>query len=124
MNGTGKYRWGTIALSFQSIMQNPLGVGYDAVTKLLSTEDGLVAAKILTSAAALGLPWLIFTVYWLFAPILKANWSGIAKIVFILLYINTALAQSQEFYTGFVCIIIVALTSKVEGENENIMVYE
>lgn len=124
MSGTGKYRWGTIALSFQSIMKNPLGIGYDAVTTLLSTEDGLVAAKILTSAAALGLPWLIFTAYWLFAPILRTNWSGVAKIVFILLYINTALAQSQEFYTGFVCIVIVALASKVEEKNENIMVYE
>lgn len=124
MNGSGKYRWGTIALSFQSIMQHPLGVGYDAVTTLLSTEDGLVAAKILTSAAAFGLPWLIFIIYWLFAPILRANWSWTAKVVFILLYINTALAQSQEFYSGFVCLIIFALTSKEGEENENIMVHE
>jgi hypothetical protein len=105
---SGQYRIGTIELCIKSLAVYPLGVGYDAVQKLLSTRDGLVGAKILTSAAACGIPWLVFVLTWIFYTILASNRHWAYKIVFIVLYFNTALAQSQEFYPALIMFTIIA----------------
>ncbi len=119
LNSTGQYRFGTIELCLESIRQHPFGVGYDTITSILSTRKGLVAAKFLTTAAACGLQWTLFALIWLFAPIVKSNWSIVVKLLFILLFFNTALAQSQEFYTGFIMIICYAMVMCKEKGNNN-----
>lgn len=104
---TGKYRMGTIELSLYSLSRHPFGIGYDSFLTLLSTQDGLVAAKLLTSAAACGIPWLLFVVAWLLFPVLRSQSRWIIKVVLIVLYTNTALAQSQEFYPALMILIYV-----------------
>lgn len=129
---SGKYRMMTIELSLLSLLQKPLGVGYTVVSEMMEAQKGAVGAQLLRSAAACGLPWLIFVLVWLFVPVVKSKCHWAVKLVVTLLYINIALAQSQEFYPAIMVLIYVLGSdlcpnrrkeSELKG-NENIMVYK
>lgn len=104
-NGSGLARWGTIVTSIQSIIGNPLGVGYDKFAVMLNVEEtGYVAAAILSFGAVWGLIPLVFVLWWNFYPIMKFEISKKSKFLFVLLYLNTCLAQSSIFYPSLIAI--------------------
>lgn len=97
-NASSMARVGTIILTIGSILHHPFGIGYTNLNSLLRTDKtGFVAAEILTFGAVWGIIPLIFVLWWIFAPVIKKI-SKSATILFILLYINTLLAQSNMFY--------------------------
>lgn len=92
-------RVGTIILSIKSIIQNPLGIGYDNFQALLKTEEtGYVAAEIIAFGAVWGIIPLVFVLWWIFSP-LYGKMSKNINILYIILFINTLLAQSNIFYS-------------------------
>lgn len=115
-NGSSAARVGTIVLSIKSIIQHPLGIGYTNLGVLLNTEKtGFVAAEILSFAAVWGIiPW-IFVLWWIFSP-LKRNMRKSEMILYILLYINTMLAQSNMFYPAFILLPIAFKYGQVDAE--------
>lgn len=101
-NGSSAARVGTIVLSIKSIIRHPLGVGYTNLGALLNTEKtGFVAAEILSFPAVWGIiPWM-FVLWWIFSP-LKNKMRKLEIVLYILLYVNTLLAQSNMFYPAFI----------------------
>lgn len=95
---TGKYRWGTILICLNSMLSKPLGIGYDNLRVLMLEEEGLVAAQIMCTGAAMGVCTFVVILWWIFKPVLKMNTSIIFKVVYVFLYFNSALAQSSELY--------------------------
>lgn len=96
--GSGQYRLGTILLGLSTIFRHPLGVGYDSFTAMMNSYgEGLVAASIIRFAAIFGLiPWIIIMVL-VFKPLFKYERISFA-ILFVLLFVNTTLAQTDLFY--------------------------
>lgn len=101
---TGKYRWGTIIICFNSMITKPLGIGYDNLQFLMLEEEGLVAAQIMCTGAAMGVCTFVVFLWWIFKPVIKMNTGIIFKIVYIFLYFNSALAQSSELYAVLIMI--------------------
>lgn len=105
-NASSAARVGTILLVLISIVKHPFGIGYTNLGVLLNTEKtGFVAAEFLSFAAVWGIiPW-IFVLWWIFSP-LKRNMKKSEIVLYILLYINTTLAQSNMFYPAFILLPI------------------
>ncbi|VWM24755.1 O-antigen ligase like membrane protein [Collinsella intestinalis] len=103
-NGTGSYRSGMIDVCLRLIIDNPLGVGYDVLfATAASSGDGLVAAAFVAYAAVYGLiPWAI-VLFVIFYPVFKGQRLSSA-LLFVLLFINTTLAQTHFLYTGLLII--------------------
>ena len=101
-NSSSAARVGTILLTLISIVKHPFGIGYTNLGTLLNTEKtGFVAAEILSFAAVWGIiPW-IFVLWWIFSP-LKHKMRKSEIVLYILLYVNTLLAQSNMFYPAFI----------------------
>lgn len=107
--GTGVYRIYTISTCLISMVRHPFGVGYDEINKMLATlwDSSAAGAVLLGTGAALGVPTILFIICWTLYPIIKCEeLSTVAKVLFIFLYFNTELAQSEEIY---VTIIVVPL---------------
>lgn len=103
-NGTGLYRWGTILVGLDQIVKHPMGIGIDTFN-IAKNEyaKGLVAASLISFATIYGIiPWIILLIM-LFSPIRK-NESKNIYILFILLFVNTTLAQTHLLYPAFVMI--------------------
>lgn len=101
---TGSYRVGMIVVSVRSLLTHPFGVGYDQLFELSRVQgEGLVAASLVSFGAVYGLvPWLL-VLFLLFYPPLK--WLPPAQaILFILLFINTTLAQTHLLYTSLLLV--------------------
>lgn len=104
-DGSGLARWGTILISLRSMFVKPFGLGYDNFAQLLNTkETGYVAAAILSFGAIWGIIPLLFIIIWIFSPIVKSRLQWKDKILFVLLYFNTTLAQSDVFYPTLIII--------------------
>ena len=105
-NASSAARVGTIFLSIRSILKHPFGIGYTNLGALLNTEKtGFVAAEILSFAAVWGIiPWM-FVLWWIFSP-LKNKMKRFEIILYVLLYINTLMAQSSMLYPTFIVIPI------------------
>lgn len=102
---TGQYRMGTIMICLGLMFTKPLGIGYDAVSSaMIMGGEGLVAAQVMCTGAALGIVTFIGILIWLFAPVIKSNYGLIFKVLYVFLYFNTALAQSNEFYGALIFI--------------------
>lgn len=125
-NGTGKYRFGTIIVGINQIIECPFGVGMDAFT-IAKKEygDGLVAASLISFAAIYGIiPWFIM-LFMLFNPVSK-NENKKIYILFALLFINTTLAQTDFLYPAFIMIpmylkCIEEKKGDKNGKNTNIV---
>lgn len=101
--GSGDARWGTVVLCLASMVAHPLGIGYTNVLSMLNvSETGYLAAQIMQTGAALGVIPFCFILGWIFYPIFKSKLSPGEKWLFVLMYFNTALAQSREFYPALV----------------------
>ncbi|WP_462410348.1 hypothetical protein [Neobacillus sp. Marseille-QA0830] len=104
---TGEARMGTILLCIRTMLTYPFGIGYDSVHELLNVKvTGYLAAQIMQTGAALGILPFIIILIWIFIPIIKSNIKSSVKILFVILYFNTALAQSREFYPVLIIIPI------------------
>ena len=106
---TGIYRIGSIVASVTCMVQNPLGVGYDNINRIVQNNfAGSAGAILMITGAALGVTALLVFIGWTISPILRSeNISKVAKVVFILIWMNTALAQSEEIYTGIIFIPMI-----------------
>lgn len=100
--GTGRYRTTTILACITTMIKHPLGVGYDYLNTILTEYD--VGAIILMSGAALGVGELLSVLFWVHYPVIKYTDNRLATGVFTLMYINTTLAQTNQFYPALICI--------------------
>lgn len=121
---TGVYRVSSIMISISSMLQHPLGVGYDNMTAIISSANtGVAAAQILHTGAALGIIPFLVILLWIFKPIVRSNMSNCGKILFVFLYFNTALAQSSEFYPTLIMIpMFLHLMSKSDWKSEELII--
>lgn len=119
--GTGQYRLGTIIVSITSVIQHPLGVGYDRFNQLKDLyADGLVAASVASFAAVYGIiPWMI-SMYMVFWPVFKYE-KILTRVLFIILFFNTTLAQTDLFYPALMMIpVYYVIQNKYKGLGEEI----
>lgn len=96
-NGTGQYRIGTMEIAINSIMKNPLGVGYDNFNKLNDISNA--GAGFFTFGAVFGIIPFMFIIFWLIYPYFKKK-NIFFLILFLLLFFNTAMAQTYFLYPG------------------------
>lgn len=120
-DGTGQYRWGTIIVSLDVISKNPFGIGADALAvQKLAYGDGLVAASFFAFAAVYGIiPWLAVLAM-LFTPLFLYERKWIA-VLYVFLFINTTLGQSELIYAAFFMIpmfLVVTRNIKERSINE------
>ena len=115
-NASSAARVGTILLTLLSIVKHPFGIGYTNLGVLLNTEKtGFVAAEILSFAAVWGIiPW-IFVLWWIFYP-LRNKMRKSEIVLYVLLYVNTLLAQSNMFYPAFILLPIAFKYGYVDVE--------
>lgn len=108
LNATsGNARIGTILICLATMLEHPLGVGYNQIDALIDTEStGYLAAEIFRAGAACGVLTFVLMLAWIFYPVLNSNLNRKTKVLYILLYLNTALAQSSEFYPALIIIPI------------------
>lgn len=115
-NASSAARVGTIFLTIRSIFQHPFGIGYANLGDLLNTEKtGFVAAEILSFAAVWGVIPLFFVLWWIFSP-LKNKMKKLEIVLYILLYINTVLAQSKLFYPAFIVLPVAFKYASVDAK--------
>ena len=119
-NQSSAARVGTILLTTRTIIQHPFGVGYANIDMLLNSEEtGFAAAELLRFGAAWGVVPLFFVLWWMFRP-LKNNLKRSTIILYILLYFNTALAQSNVVYPVLI-IIPLAFIYFPMSSNKNLI---
>lgn len=118
--GTGRYRTTTIITCLTIMFRHPLGVGYDALMSFLTEYD--VGAIILMSGAALGVGELLSVLLWIHYPVFRYLERRLSAVIFMLLYLNTTLAQTNQFYPALICIPIFLYYYNVvgkEGHNDS-----
>lgn len=97
--GTGIYRTRTVVAAISAMFTHPFGMGAGELQRIIANEgSGNVAGAVFTMGAMLGFFPFILVLLWLFVPIVKSSLSNIEKLSIILLYFNTAIAQSSAFY--------------------------
>ena len=111
-SGTGQYRLGTMMISLATVFQHPLGVGYDAFYAARNAfGSGLVAASLLAFAAVYGIiPWLI-VLGMIFTPVFRYQRRAVA-FLYVLLFVNTTLAQTDLIYPAFFMIPMYLVATK------------
>ena len=111
-SGTGQYRLGTMIVSLATVFQHPLGVGYDAFYAARNAfGSGLVAASLLAYAAVYGIiPWLI-VLGMIFTPVFRHQRRAVA-FLYVLLFVNTTLAQTDLIYPAFFMIPMYLVATK------------
>lgn len=111
-SGTGQYRLGTMIVSLATVFQHPLGVGYDAFYAARNAfGSGLVAASLLAYAAVYGIiPWLI-VLGMIFTPVFRYQRRAVA-FLYVLLFVNTTLAQTDLIYPAFFMIPMYLVATK------------
>ena len=116
--GTGQYRTGTLMVCLDIMMNHPLGVGYDRFTMMKEAyAGGLVASSLLLFPAVFGvLPWLILLGL-LFLPLIVRERPMVACL-FIFLFVNTTLAQTDLLYPGFFMIPMYLVGAAAKKEEE------
>ena len=112
--GTGRAIIGTILVSLLAISQDPFGIGYTQFEIMKNTfGHALVAASITSYAAVYGvIPWIL-TMYIIFKPVLRYG-TKIISVVFVLIFVNTTLAQTYLLYPGLMIIPIYLSVMKRE----------
>ena len=105
--GSGQYRLGMIYYSLSLIINNPFGVGYDVFNNGL--ESGLVAASLVSFAAVFGIISWIIVIVFVFYPVFKYERMSIA-ILFLCMFINTTLAQTDLLYPAQIMIPLYLIT--------------
>lgn len=113
--GTGRARTGTIAVSIQSILNDPWGIGADKFD-VLKNEYGraLVAGSFFAFPAQYGvLPWIIMLCM-LAVPLFK-RYKVLVSLLICIIFINTTLAQTFILYTGLIIFSVYAAINPVKN---------
>lgn len=112
---TGSVRLTTITVCLKLILHNPMGYGYTYVARLFAENyEKAVAATLLKTTAMAGLlPVLLLLIYF-FDLARKKRVSNIQFGVLVLLYFNTALAQSREFYPALLALFLLDRSGRRE----------
>lgn len=114
---TGQYRLGSIIVGVNSMIQHPLGVGYELFAQAKNSYGiGMVAASIISFGAVYGVvPWFV-TIIYIFAPVFKYQRTLCAWLLLIL-FVNTTLAQTELLYPAQILFpIILANFSNVRDK--------
>ncbi len=100
--GTGRARIGTIEVSLQAILQDPLGVGTDQFEIMKNTHDrALVAGSFFSFAAQYGvIPWAILLGLLLYPLATRGTFMFTALTA--LVFVNTTSAQSFILFPGLI----------------------
>ena len=107
LDESGMARADVIFLAIQSMIRYPFGVGYSRFGTLMDVQStGMAGAAIMQFGAAWGILPLIAVIWWIFYPVLKFCRKRYATVVYIIMYINTVLAQSDLFYPALIMIPI------------------
>ncbi len=109
---TGIYRVQTITSAMRTMFANPFGVGYTRANEIISNSfSGSAGASLILTGAALGvIPFIVF-IYWTLSPVLRCPvLDRTIKVLYVLLWLNTILAQSEELYTGLIFIPMYCAT--------------
>lgn len=109
--GSGQYRMGMILYAFSLIAENPLGVGYDVFNNGL--EQGFVAASLVSFAAVFGVVTWLITILFTFYPVFKYE-KKIICILFMCIFANTTLAQTDLLYPGLIMIPLYLATTHMQ----------
>lgn len=106
---TGVYRLGTIYSSLSTMIKHPLGVGYDQANMIISNYmEGSAGAVLLVAGAAIGVVPMLVIILWTIYPALKnRELTVFQKCLFVFLFFNLELAQSEEIYAGFIIITMM-----------------
>lgn len=105
---TGYYRMVTVIGCIQALSKNPLGMGYDALSSFLRgvIQTEYVGAQILITFAAIGIIPAVMIIIWLFSPFVKGRYGLWVTASYVFMFINSALAQSKDFYPALVVVPI------------------
>ena len=107
LDSSGMARADLIFLALQSMVRHPFGVGYSNLVALMDVENtGMAGAAIMQFGAAWGFLPLIVVAWWIFYPVLKFCRKRYVAVLYIFMYINTVLAQSDLFYPVLIMIPI------------------
>lgn len=107
LDASGMARADLIFLALQSMVRHPFGVGYSNLGALMDVGNtGMAGAAIMQFGAAWGFLPLIVVAWWIFYPVLKFCRKRYVAVLYIFMYINTVLAQSDLFYPVLIMIPI------------------
>jgi len=107
-SSSGMARIGTITVCLYLMATHPLGMGTTATSQIaLQANSSNVAGALLAFGATMGIIPFVGTLIWLIRPVMKWKKSALVKVLFIFLYLNTALAQSSAFYPALILISIM-----------------
>lgn len=103
---TGIYRVQTIIAAMDIMLKHPFGVGFSEANAMVTTlfSESAGAVLILTGAALGVIPFLGFIIWTLKPVACSTALCNKVKVLYILLWINTTLAQSEELYTGLILV--------------------
>lgn len=107
LDASGMARADVILLAIQSMVRHPFGVGYSKFGALMDVQStGMAGAAIMQFGAAWGILPLIAVICWIFYPVLRYCRKKYVAVLFIVMYVNTVLAQSDLFYPSLIMIPI------------------
>ena len=111
---TGVWRLGTMGTSVVIMITHPFGVGFDATFSTIQQQlAGAAGGALMTFGAALGVIPFFATIIWHIRPIIKScNLTTAAKIVFMILFFQSTMAQSMVFYPFIVSIVILLVVNR------------
>lgn len=115
--GTGKYRLYLIETSFKSISNDPLGIGYNNFNALLEGK-GESGAGVFVFGAVYGLIPFIAILIWILYPYLMKK-RYFFMLLFFIIFINTASAQTYIFYPGLFIINYLILFNEKKYMERN-----
>ena len=105
---TGSVRMTTIIECIKLIIINPLGYGYTYVSNIFSLRfTEAVGATLFRTMAMIGLVPIVLLLSYFFKKAYRSRISLLQYTVLILLYFNTALAQSREFYPAYLALFLL-----------------
>lgn len=96
-NGTGQYRISKLATAFESMLNNPLGVGYDNFNAISNSSSA--GAGLFAFGAVYGIIPFVLVIIWYIYPYFKKK-NIFFLTLFLLLFFNTAMAQTYFLYPG------------------------
>lgn len=86
------------------MVRHPFGVGYSNLGALMDVENTGMAGRLLCSLVLHRFLPLIVVAWWIFYPVLKFCRKRYVAVLYIVMYINTVLAQSDLFYPVLIMI--------------------
>ncbi|WP_343246836.1 hypothetical protein [Diplocloster hominis] len=105
---TGSVRILTIAWCLYLIFHNPLGYGLTYVNNFFASKgEYFVGAKILMTTAEVGVIPMFLIVRYFFEKAYKNRISNLQFYILVFLFLNTALAQSREFYPALLMLLLL-----------------